>query len=41
MWLLILAIIAAGLFYAYSIRDTIKVAKPSCSSCPHKTDPIS
>lgn len=37
MWLLGLAILAAVVFYAYSIRGSIKVAgKSGCSSCPHK-----
>lgn len=36
MWWLyvIVPIILAAVFYGYSIRNTIKVAKPSCSSCP-------
>ena len=33
-WLILLAVVAAGL-YMYSISSTIKVAgKPGCSSCP-------
>lgn len=39
MWMIILAIVAAALFYAYSIRDSIKVAsKSGCSSCPHRVN---
>lgn len=33
-----LVILAAVVFYAYSIRDSIKVAKPGCSSCPHRNN---
>lgn len=37
MWLFGLAILAAVVLYAYSIRDSIKVApKPGCNTCPHK-----
>lgn len=36
MWMLVLAIIALGAYYAYSIRDSIKVApKAGCNSCPN------
>ncbi len=36
MWILALAVLAAVVFYAYSIRGDIKIApKPGCSSCPH------
>jgi len=43
MWILALALLAAAVFYAYTIRGDIKVApKPGCSTCPHakheKTD---
>jgi hypothetical protein len=44
MWMIALALLAAVVFYAYTIRGDIKVAspKPGCSSCPHakheKTD---
>jgi len=32
-----IALLAAAVFYAYSVRDSIKVApKSGCSSCPHK-----
>lgn len=35
MWMLALAILALAAYYAYSIRDTIKVApKTGCNSCP-------
>lgn len=36
MWFLALAVLAAVVFYAYSIRGDIKVQKPGCGSCPHK-----
>jgi hypothetical protein len=36
MWILGLVILAAIVLYAYSIKDSIKVSKPGCSSCPHK-----
>lgn len=39
MWLYILVpIILAGIYYAYTIRDSIKIATPKagCSSCPNK-----
>jgi hypothetical protein len=33
-WMILLAVLAVGV-YAYSISSTIKVAgKPGCSSCP-------
>jgi hypothetical protein len=36
MWILLLALVAGAVVYAYSIRNTIQVAsKPGCSSCPH------
>ena len=38
MWLYILVpIVLAALFYAYTIRDSIKIAPPKsgCNSCPH------
>jgi hypothetical protein len=39
MWLFGLAILAAVIFYAYSIRDSIKVVpKSGCSSCPHRNN---
>jgi len=31
-----LVALAAVVVYIYSISGTIKVAKPGCSSCPHK-----
>lgn len=36
MWWLymLIPVIIAVLFYGYSIKDSIKVAKPGCSSCP-------
>ncbi len=35
--MVILAVLAAVLFYGYSIRNTIRVApKAGCGSCPHK-----
>lgn len=39
MWLYILVpIILAGIYYAYTIQGTIKVASPKagCGSCPSK-----
>jgi hypothetical protein len=37
MWMLALAIFALVAYYAYSIKDTIKVApKSGCNSCPNK-----
>jgi len=37
MWVIMLVALAAIVFYAYSIKDSIKVqTKPGCSSCPHK-----
>jgi len=37
MWILALVVLAAVVFYGYSIRDSIKVApKAGCGSCPHK-----
>ena len=37
MMILALVVLAAVVFYAYSIRNTIKVApKSGCGSCPHK-----
>ena len=38
MWVLALAILAAVVFYAYSVKDSIKVAKPGCGSCPHRNN---
>jgi hypothetical protein len=36
MWMLALAIIVLVAFYAYSIKDTIKVApKSGCNTCPN------
>lgn len=36
MWMFALVALAAVVVYIYSISGTIKVAKPGCSSCPHK-----
>lgn len=39
MWVFGLILLAAVAFYAYSIRNSIKVAtKPGCSSCPHRNN---
>lgn len=39
MWMLGLAILAAVVLYAYSIRSDIKVApKSGCGSCPHRNN---
>ena len=39
MWILMIALLAAAVFYAYSIKDSIKVqTKPGCSSCPHRNN---
>lgn len=39
MWILGLIALAAIVFYAYSIRDSIKVVpKSGCGSCPNKTN---
>lgn len=39
MWILGLALLAAVVLYAYSIRGDIKVvSKPGCSSCPHRVN---
>jgi hypothetical protein len=39
MWILGLIALAAVVFYAYSIRGSIKVAnKASCGSCPHNKE---
>lgn len=33
-----IALLAAAVFYAYSVKDSIKVSKPGCSSCPHRNN---
>jgi hypothetical protein len=41
MWLYVLVpIVLAALFYAYTIRDSIKIAPPKggCNSCPKKQE---
>lgn len=39
MWYLILALVAAAILYAYSIRGDIKVAsKTGCGSCPQRNN---
>ena len=39
MWYLALAVLAAIVFYAYTIRGDIKVAQKSgCGSCPHRNN---
>lgn len=39
MWYLALAVLAAVVFYAYTIRGDIKVAqKGGCGSCPHRNN---
>lgn len=39
MWMIALAILAAVVFYAYSISGSIKVAgKTGCGSCPHRVN---
>ena len=39
MWMLALAVLAAVVFYAYTIRGDIKVAsKGGCGSCPHRNN---
>ncbi len=39
MWMLGLAILAAVVLYAYSIRNSIKVApKAGCGSCPKNNE---
>lgn len=36
MWWLLLALVAAAAYYAYTIRDTIKIApKAGCNTCPN------
>ncbi len=36
MWWVILVMILSAAFYAYTIRDTIKIApKAGCNTCPH------
>jgi len=36
MWMIALAVLAAVVLYAYSIRGDIKVVpKSGCNSCPH------
>lgn len=40
MWLLMLALVAAAVFYAYNIRGDIKIAPKSggCGSCPKNNE---
>lgn len=38
MWVLMLVALAGIIVYVYSISGSIKVAKPGCSSCPHKVN---
>ena len=40
MWILAIAVLAAVVFYAYTIRGDIKIASPKagCSSCPHRVN---
>jgi hypothetical protein len=39
MWLLAVALLAAIVVYAYTIRSDIKIApKAGCSSCPHRVN---
>lgn len=39
MWYIILALVAAAVLYAYSIRGDIKIApKSGCGSCPHRNN---
>lgn len=38
MWMFLLALLAGAVIYAYSLQGSIKVAKPGCSSCPHKVN---
>ena len=39
MWMLALTLLAAVVFYAYSIRGQIKVASAAgCSSCPQNRE---
>lgn len=40
MWLVMLALLAAAIFYAYTIRGDIKIAPKSggCVSCPKNNE---
>lgn len=39
MWVLLLALLAGAIVYAYSIRNTIQVSpKAGCSSCPYRNN---
>lgn len=39
MWVLLLALLAGAVFYAYTIRGSIQVApRAGCSSCPHRNN---
>lgn len=40
MWMIMLALLAAAIFYAYSIRGDIKIAPKvgGCGSCPKNNE---